>query len=287
MDIYYCTNCKGNPYTKILYGSTECPVCGKTLTYGDVSEESLSGRPLLYSSQITLKNRILNLFSGDNKEENKENIFKETLGRYNIEYEEQYFLYLSIMMEKKDLFKCRFVIGNAPDKLNVISKTPFFSSDICFSDRLEISYLEECRVLFENQIQNNGIILDPSLFHIYYAEKSEIKEKKKIDLNFRPDGNRKENESDRYFLMYSANGYGDIDINSKKEDNTGFINELVKVHNMHNKNYIDYVFFREKKTGISYPLATFADNGAVLYDDPYSNLVRYDRIMKEMTASIF
>ncbi len=286
MDIYYCQNCKDNPYTKVLYGSTQCPVCGQTLKYGDVSEEAISGRPLLYPSQKSLKNRIMDLVSKDSAEK-EENIFKETLGKYNVEFEEQYYLYLCIMMEKKNLFKCRFVIGNAPDKQNVISKTPYFSSDICFSERLEISYLEECRILFEKQLQNSGFSLDPALFHIYYAEKTEIKEKQKITINFRPDENRKENESDRYFLMYSASGYGDINISSKKEENTGFLDELVKVHNMHNKNYMDYIFFREKKTGISYPLATFADNGAVLYDDPYSNLIRYDRIMKEMTASIF
>lgn len=286
MDIYFCSNCKGNPYTKILYGSTECPVCGKTLTYGDVSEESLSGRPVLYSSQKSLKNRIKKLITKENAEEN-EIIFKETLGKYNISADEQYYLYLCITMEKKDLFRCRFVLGNAPDKLNVISKTPYFSSDIFFSDRLEISYLEECRMLFEKEILESGISLDPSLYHIYYAEKTDVKEKQKITLNIRPDENRKENESDRYFLMYTAKGYGDIEINNQNEEKSGLISELVKVHNMHNKNYMDYIFFREKKTGISYPLATFADNGAVLYDDPYSNLIRYDRIMKEMTASIF
>lgn len=44
MDIYYCPACAGKPYTTNTKTSTKCPVCGATLKYEDVLEQSLQGR---------------------------------------------------------------------------------------------------------------------------------------------------------------------------------------------------------------------------------------------------
>lgn len=47
MEIFYCPDCEGKPYTKSMKSGTKCPVCKASLKYADVSEQSLAGRPEL------------------------------------------------------------------------------------------------------------------------------------------------------------------------------------------------------------------------------------------------
>ncbi len=59
MDTYYCPFCTGKPYTTDTKVSTKCPVCGTTLRYEDVLEQSLQGRPRIsYQKKKTDNTRI-------------------------------------------------------------------------------------------------------------------------------------------------------------------------------------------------------------------------------------
>ncbi len=45
MEIFYCPDCEGKPYTESMKSGTKCPVCKASLKFADVSEQSLAGRP--------------------------------------------------------------------------------------------------------------------------------------------------------------------------------------------------------------------------------------------------
>lgn len=47
MEIFYCPECEGKPYTDSMKTGTKCPVCKSALKYADVTEQSLAGRPKL------------------------------------------------------------------------------------------------------------------------------------------------------------------------------------------------------------------------------------------------
>lgn len=47
MEIFYCPDCEGKPYTDSIKSGTKCPICKAALKYADVSAQSLSGRPRL------------------------------------------------------------------------------------------------------------------------------------------------------------------------------------------------------------------------------------------------
>lgn len=47
MEIFFCPDCEGKPYTESMKSGTKCPVCKAALKYADVSEQSLAGRPKL------------------------------------------------------------------------------------------------------------------------------------------------------------------------------------------------------------------------------------------------
>jgi hypothetical protein len=47
MEIYFCPECEGRPYTESTKAGTKCPVCKARLQFADVSEASLAGRPKL------------------------------------------------------------------------------------------------------------------------------------------------------------------------------------------------------------------------------------------------
>ena len=43
MEIYFCPECEGKPYTESTKAGTKCPVCKARLQFAEVSEASLAG----------------------------------------------------------------------------------------------------------------------------------------------------------------------------------------------------------------------------------------------------
>ena len=71
MEIFYCPECDGKPYTDSIKAGTKCPVCNSVLKYADVSEQSLAGRPKIETSKKVKSS------SGKEKKE-----FKSTADKY-------------------------------------------------------------------------------------------------------------------------------------------------------------------------------------------------------------
>ncbi len=58
MDIFYCPDCKGKPYTKNIKAGSKCPKCGAVLKYEDVSQQALNNREVLeYPTKKVHKNK--------------------------------------------------------------------------------------------------------------------------------------------------------------------------------------------------------------------------------------
>ena len=51
MEIYFCPECEGKPYTESTKAGTKCPVCKARLQFAEVSEASLAGRPKLVARE--------------------------------------------------------------------------------------------------------------------------------------------------------------------------------------------------------------------------------------------
>ena len=47
MDIFYCPDCEGKPYTDNIKSGSKCPKCGAVLKYEDVSQQALNNREKL------------------------------------------------------------------------------------------------------------------------------------------------------------------------------------------------------------------------------------------------
>ncbi len=285
MEVYYCGKCPGRPYTRKVKSGINCPVCKTPLKCEDVNEETLEERPILYGKELkqSIEIPFLNFFKSDNKEE------KRSL--FNICSDEKYYLYLGFIKKKKRKFICKFIVGNEPDKNGVISKTPFISSDIEFSERLEITMLERFRNVLEREVLLKGWRKDTSVYYAFLKNKPEVVEKSKIELisgDVSEKSETKESMAERYFIQYVHSSYGSINVkNPLKNTEDGILDEIQKVHEYKNEKYMRKMFFRSKNGEIMDEINSFADASAVVFDQPYINLIRYDKVMKEVAMERF
>jgi len=271
MEIYYCTKCEGKPYTLKISKGITCPVCGTTLRTEDVNEESLTGRPELYQQQKKIGLReLIRPLSQDNIHAGN---------KFMIGAEEKFHIYLGIRKTGKYSFSCNFILGNIPDVNGVITKIPVISSEIRFEERIEMTELEKARIIFENSIMDNGWDTDEMLFHVFYLNNEEERSKIIISLDV-PETVTAGKAAEIYFIDYMIPSYGDISLFGKKEKK--FIDSVMDIHDKHNEGYMQCMFFRAKNGDNILDLASFALSSAVLFDDPYTSVLRYDRIMKEM-----
>ncbi len=272
MEIFYCDKCAGKPYTKNLKSGIKCPVCGTILKCEEVNEDSLSQRPVIrWKNNNYITNAGISFFK--HSPENNINSFTISPG-------EKYYIYLGIRKTGINSFKCRFILGNTPDRNGVITRTPIISSEFIFKAQIELSYLEAARKQLEDFFLDNGWEADESLYHVYY-KLSKVKEEKKV---FVLDENKKPTDGDKaaeqYFIQYMQSDYSQIPVFSKNQN--GLINSFRRIHSINNDGYMQCMFFRAKNGDTILGLSSFADSSAVLFDDPYTNIVRYDRIMKEI-----
>ncbi len=272
MEIFYCEKCTGKPYTKNLKDGIKCPVCGTILKCEDVNEEALNSRPAISS-----QNKGLGINSLISLKKNSQNNFTNS---FMISAGEKYYIYLGIRKTGKLSFACRFIFGNTPDRHGIITKTPIVSSKFSFEKCIELSVLESKRKQFEEYILSDEWEADESLYHVYYRL-TEIKKVKKVfvlqDVTMQSE---EQKASQHYFIEYMQPDYDKISVFSKSEG--GFINSVRKVHQMHNESYMQCMYFRSKNGDVRLGLGSFADSSALLFDDPYTSLIRYDRIMKEI-----
>jgi len=280
MEIYYCEKCEGKPYTKNISGGITCPVCNSILKYDDVSEDSLSGREQLNT--------------GDKKSINilKQSIFNiirespENSGCFQINNNEEFFLYLDFKKSNHSDFTCRFIIGNAPDINSVITKTPFISSMIEFQQSIEIESLENQRVCIEAYALSNGWHRDTDSYYAFKKNTSGMELKNKVTDDFKPDNSNKIPISElcnSYYIEYKYPSFSEISIkNPFKRSHTKLFTEFRNVYALRNNEFMDRIFFRSKNGDIIIQLNSIAGAFAILYDDPYTNLIRYDRIIKKI-----
>lgn len=272
MEIFYCEKCDGKPYTGNLKYGIKCPVCGTILKSEEVNEDTL-----IHRSKITWKRKIINI-------NGKIPFFKQSdeksINSFMISPGEKYYIYLGIKKIGRDSFRCRFILGNTPDRNGVITSTPIISSEFSFDSQIELSYLESGRKQMEDYIQAEGWEADESLFHVYYKLTNSKEDRKNVVLNDITRPYDEDKAADQYFIQYMQSDYGKIPVFSKTED--GFINSFKKIHSMNNDGYMQCMFFRAKNGDTLLGLSSFADSSALLFDDPYTSIIRYDRIMKEI-----
>ena len=271
MEIFYCEKCNGKPYTKNLKSGIKCPVCGTILKCEEVNEKVLKERPQIFTQdkKYGINIKISQAVKTDVK---NVNCFIVSPG-------EKYYIYLGIKKTGKISFACRFILGNAPDRNGIVNRTPIVSSEFSFEKHIEMSYLENGRKQFEECILTDGWEADESLYHVYYKLTDTADNKKTLvlhDIKIPYD----DKVSQQYFIDYMYSEYGKINVFSKSED--GLINSIKRVHEMNNNGYMQCMFFRSKNGDTILELGSFADSSALLFDDPYTSLIRYDRIMKEI-----
>lgn len=285
MDVYYCEKCLGRPYTKKLSIGSNCPICGTLLRCEDVTEESLEGRPVLSKKGFDFS-FATDLISSLRKKETKKDGHSKCL--FNILDEEKYVLYLGFKKTGKVSFTCFFILGSEPDENGIVGKTPFLSRGFSFDERIEVSMLEEVRDQMEKFIYSKGWRKDTSVYHAFLKNKPEVVEKTYLDVTLQYNDEFENTMADRYFIQYVNSSYGSIGIkNPFKKSETGILDEVKKVYDLKNDNFMRNLFFRSKNGEVMEEVNSFADAAALLFDDPYLNLLRYDKIMKEVAMERF
>jgi len=285
VEVYYCEKCSGRPYTKKLNTGSNCPVCNTLLRCEDVTEESLENRPTLSKKGFSFSAPSDLLKFIRNKDEKKADT-----GRclFNILDNEKYVLYLGVRKTGKQSFSLVFLLGNDPDENGIVGKTPFISTPLTFDERIEITTLETAREIAEKYIYSKGWRKDTSVYHAFLKNTPGVVDKAYIDISTNADNELKNTLAERYYIYYSRTGYGGINIkNPFKKSDINIFDEVKKVHDLNNNNFMRNLFFRSKNGEIMEEVNSFADASAILFDDPYTNLLRYDKIMKEVAMERF
>lgn len=281
MEIYYCEKCEGKPYTKNISGGIRCPACNSVLKYDNISEDSLSDRPELNTdnkkSKSVLKQNILNI----SRETQQSEI---NSGCFQINNNEEFFLYLDFKKNSHSDFTCRFIIGNAPDINGVITKTPFIGPVIRFQQSIEIETLENQRAFIEEYALSNGWHMDTGAYYAFKKDTSGTESKNRLPDDFSPENiNPISGRSDIYYIDYKYPSLADISIkNPLKRKHTKLLNEVRNIYALKNNEFMERMFFRSKTGDITVQINSIAGAFAIIYDDPYANLIRYDRIMKQI-----
>ena len=275
MEIYYCGRCAGRPYTRKLNAGSECPVCGSLLKFEDVSEESLAQRTeLVFGKSGTDLRDIIKFPSGQDDE-----VFQS---RFIVNDGEIFYEYLGFEKTGTVDFSVRFILGNQPDENAVINKTPFVSPKIKFIQNIELTELELMRKSFEKSFLSYGFEKDNRLFHAFVKRGDETVEKKLTEPS-EEILTADDVCADRYFIGYDFQGFGDIALHPFSRS-AGIFEEVKRVIDSRNDKFMEYMIFRARN-GDNMSLDSFADDSSVLFDNPHIKLIRYDRMLKEATAT--
>ncbi len=278
MEIYYCEKCSGRPYTLKLKSGAECPECGSLLRYEDVSDESLASRRKLVYPKSGAPDIQGLLKRGDRS---GETVFGS---QFIIPDGEIFYEYLGFEKTGTVDFTVRFIFGNQPDENSVITKTPFISPKIKFMQTIELSELELARKNFEKQITESGFEKDNRLFHAFVKRGDDVLVRRVTetfsDITLTAD----DCFSERYFIGYDFQGFGEINIRPPFSREPGIFDEVRRVLDSRYEKYMDYMIFRARN-GDNMNLKSFADDSAVLFDNPHVSLIRYDRLLKEAKAT--
>lgn len=271
MEIYYCEKCSGKPYTTKL-SSTVCPVCGSILRFDEVSEGALAER-----EKLSFEKKHPDLRDIIRPQENKKEKVYGT--SFNIADGEFFYEYLGFEKTGAVDFTVRFILGNQTDENSVITKTPFISPKIKFSQSIELSVLEQMRKSFEDTFTEYGFEKDVRLFHSFIKRGDEVI-KKTVTPEKYPELGEEERYSERFFISYDFQSFGEMNLHSPFRKNSGIFDEVKRVLDSRNEKYMDYMIFRAGN-GDNMNLNAFADTSCVLFDNPHISLIRYDRLLKE------
>lgn len=275
MDIYFCDKCSGRPYTKKLSNGTECPVCGNMLKYEDVSEESLSHRPEFVFKKK--HNELKDIIKPELRQNDE--VFQS---HFIVNDGEIFYEYLGFEKTGSLDFTVRFILGNQADENAVINKTPLVSPKIKFAHYIELTELELMRKSFEKAFSAYGFEKDNRLFHAF-VKRGDEEIGKKITEETEEILTADDIYADRYFISYDYQGFGDIALHPFRKD-AGILDEVKRVLGSRYEKFMEYMIFRARN-GDNMKLDSFADDSAVLFDNPHIKLIRYDRLLKEASAT--
>ncbi|WP_044973548.1 hypothetical protein [Ruminococcus sp. HUN007] len=280
MEVYYCEKCKGRPYTRKIRDA-KCPDCGALLKFEDVSEDSLAGRrELVYPrtvpdfKDIHLKDLIM--------PQEKDDAVRNT--QFSLTDGEVFYEYLGFEKTGSVDFSVRFILGNQPDGNSVITKTPFVSPKIKFVQNLELSELELMRKSFERAFVSLGFENDRRMFHAFVKRGDGVLTKTKTEVYDEERLTEEDRFSERYFINYDYQPFGGISVTGPFTREHGFFDEVKRVIDSRYEKFMEYMVFRARN-GDNMTLSSFADDSAVIFDDPHLALIRYDRLLKEARAA--
>lgn len=275
MEVYYCEKCSGRPYTKKIRDA-KCPDCGCLLKFEDVSEESLAGRrELVFSRTVPDLKDLL-------KPGEKSETVRQT--QFSVDDGEIFYEYLGFEKTGSVDFNVRFILGNQPDGNSVITKTPFVSPKIKFVQNLELSELELMRKSFERAFTSEGFEHERRLFHAFVKRGSAVLMKTLTEVYDDEKITEEDRFSERYFINYDYQPFGGINLGGPFKKEHGLFDEVKRVLDSRYEKFMEYMIFRARN-GDNMTLSSFADDSAVIFDDPHLALIRYDRLLKEAKAT--
>jgi hypothetical protein len=275
MEVYYCEKCSGRPYTKKIRDA-KCPDCGSLLKFEDVSADSLAGRrELQFPRTVPDLKDIL-------KPGEKNETVRQT--QFSVNDGEIFYEYLGFEKTGSVDFNVRFILGNQPDENSVITKTPFVSPKISFVQNLELSELELMRKSFERSFREKGFENEGRLFHAFVKRGETVLLKTLTEVYTDERITEEDRFSERYFINYDYQPFGGISLGSPFKKERGLFDEVKRVLDSRSEKFMEYMIFRARN-GDNMTLSSFADDSAVIFDDPHVSLVRYDRLLKEAKAT--
>ena len=275
MEVYYGEKCSGRPYTKKIRDA-KCPDCGCLLKFEDVSEESLAGRRELQFPRTVPD--LKDLFKPDEKNET----VRQT--QFSVVDGEIFYEYLGFEKTGSVDFTVRFILGNQPDGNSVITKTPFVSPKIKFVQNLELSELELMRKSFERSFTEQGFEKERRLFNAFVKRGDAVLLKTLTEVYDDERITEEDRFSERYFINYDYQPFGGINLGGPFKREHGLFDEVKRVLDSRYEKFMDYMIFRARN-GDNMTLSSFADDSAVIFDEPHLALIRYDRLLKEAKAT--
>lgn len=273
MDIYFCDSCPGKPYTTQIKNSSLCPVCGSTLRYQDVNENSLIGRRLLGGPADTVTDSLYAMTVG------------ATGNTFDIKTSDEFYMYLDFYKKGYDTFICRFILGDTPDQNGVINKTPVIGPDIKFTRSIDISELEKVHECIRRYMHANSWERYPGSYYSFKVKTpGMIKQVHCCDADIRAAEKFEYNKyrSESYYIEYINPSFSDITLENPFRHQAQKLTDKIKdVCNIRRSSFLRGMYFKSKDGRLKTGLDAAAGALAVVYDCPYSNLIRYDRLMRE------
>ncbi|MDO5560792.1 MAG: hypothetical protein Q4F95_14525 [Oscillospiraceae bacterium] len=273
MEIYYCDSCKNKPYTTDLKRYTGCPVCSSKLIYADVNPDSLRTRPVIGQTGKTVLDPSCAMS------------ISQTGNMFNIRSSDEFYMYMNFEKKKYETFDCRFLLGDTPDQNGVINSVPVLGPVIEFTRSVDISELEIYHECIRRYLARNGWERYPGSYYSYRTNNPGIIHQVRCSDTDMTDASGFEYNkfnSASYFIEYTNPSFADVKLSNPfrhKQDHESM--SVRNVYGMKKSMFLQGMFFRSKDGYIKKELEALAGAMAVLYDSPYSNLIRYDRIMRE------